>query len=100
MAELAIFLKVRTKPGQRDALKALWEQHLKDRAAANAMQSRYVYAFDAQDENVIHMAEVYETRAAFEENAQADWFAAYMKEAMPLLDGEPEFHMAIPQWIK
>ena len=64
------------------------------------MQSRYVYAFDSQDENVIRITEVYETMAAFEENSKAEWFAAYMQEAMPLLDGEPEFHMATPQWIK
>lgn len=100
MAELALFLTVRTKPGKRDELFALWEKHLKPRAAANDAQSQYVYAFDAQDDNVIRMMEVYETAAAFEQNSGQDWFAAYMQEAMPLLDGEPEFHMAAPQWVK
>ena len=100
MAELAIFLTVRTKPGKREELKALWEQYLKQRAAQNEMQSHYVYAFDSQDENVIRITEVYETMAAFQANSQADWFSAYMQEAMSLLDGEPEFHMATPQWIK
>ena len=78
----------------------LWEQHLKQRAEQNEMQSRYVFAFDSQDENVIRITEVYETMAAFEENSQSEWFAAYMQETMPLLDGEPEFHMATPQWVK
>jgi quinol monooxygenase YgiN len=100
MAEIALFLTVRTHPGQRDALKTLWETHLKERAAANDAQSHYVYAFDAADENVIRICEIYETRAAFEANAGADWFAAYMAAAMPLLDGQPEFHMAMPQWVK
>ena len=61
MAGLAIFLTVRTKPGKREQLKALWEQQLKQRAAQNEMQSHYVYAFDSQDENVIRITEVYET---------------------------------------
>lgn len=100
MAELVLFLTVKTKPGKRDELKALWERHLKQRAAENPAQSHYVYAFDAQDENVIRIMEVYETQAALEENAQQGWFAAYMQEAMPLLDGEPEVHRAAPQWIK
>lgn len=78
----------------------MWEQHLKHRAEKNESQSRYVYAFDLQDENIIRITEVYETKAAFDANSQGDWFAAYMQEAMPLLDGEPEFHMAAPQWIK
>jgi quinol monooxygenase YgiN len=100
MAELALFTTVRTKPGKRDALKALWDVHLKDRAAVNDQQSRYIYAFDAVDENLIRICEVYETRAGFEANAGQDWFTAYMAEAMPLIDGQPEFHMAAPQWVK
>lgn len=100
MAELALFLTVRTKPGKRDELKALWEQHLKQRAAGNEAQTHYVYAYDMQDENIIRITEVYSTMAAFEDNSQKEWFAAYMQEAMPLIEGQPEFHMALPQWVK
>jgi len=101
MAELAIFLTVKTKPGKRNALAALWKQHLKQRAAAeNDAQSRYIYAFDSLDEYIIRITEVYETMAAFERNAQAEWFSTYMKEVEPLIDGEPEFNMAAPQWVK
>ena len=100
MADLALFITVRTKPGKREELKALWEAHLKPRATANDAQSHYVYAFDAQDENTIRIMEIYETRAAFEENAATNWFATYMQEAMPLLEGEPEIYMATPQWVK
>ncbi len=100
MADLALFITVRTKPGQRDALKDLWEQHLKPRAAANDAQSRYVFSYDLHDENMVRMAEVYETEAAFKENAGGSWFADYMAAAGPLIDGAPEVHMAAPQWVK
>ena len=100
MSELALFLTVKAQPGKRDALKELWEEHLKPRATNNPHQTHYVYAYDAQDENIIRISEVYATAAAFEENSGAEWFAEYMKLAIPLLDGEPEFHMAIPQWVK
>jgi len=100
MAELALFLTVKTKPGKRDALKSLWEQHLKQRAEINESQSRYVYAYDLHDENIIRITEVYETVAAFEENSKQEWFSEYMKAAAPFLDGDPEFHMAVPQWVK
>jgi quinol monooxygenase YgiN len=100
MADLALFITVRTQPGKRDALKALWEEHLKPRAAANASQSRYVFSYDLHDADVIRLAEVYETETAFQENASGPWFAAYMKAAAPLLAGEPEVHMAAPQWVK
>ena len=83
MAQLALFLTIRTKPGKRDALKTLWEQHLKRRAEENEFQSSYVYAFDLHDGNVVRITEVYETKSAFEENSQAGWFAEYMKVAAP-----------------
>ena len=100
MAELALFLTVKTKPSKREALKALWEHHLKHRASENEAQTKYVYAYDSQDENTTRIMEVYETMAAFEENSKQGWFAEYMQEAMPLLDGEPQVCMAVPQWIK
>lgn len=34
--EVALFLTIKTQPGQRDALVALWDKHLKTRAAENA----------------------------------------------------------------
>lgn len=100
MADLALFITVRTKPGKRDALKALWEEHLQPRAAENDAQSRYVFSYDLHDANVVRMAEVYETEAAFKENASGPWFADYMAACGPLIEGEPEVHMAAPQWVK
>lgn len=100
MHDVALFLTIRTQPGQRDALIALWDKHLKDRAADNPAQVRYVIARDMADDTILRITEVYDTMAAFEENAQAPWFGAYMAEAAPLLAGEPEFHMAAPHWVK
>ena len=100
MAETALFLTIKTQPGQRDALVALWEKHLRSRAAENDNQIRYVFALDLADADTIRIAEVYATQAAFEANSQAPWFAEYMAEAGPLLAGQPEFHMAQPHWVK
>jgi len=35
MTKVALFIKSKAKPGKRDALRALWETHLRDSAAAN-----------------------------------------------------------------
>ena len=99
-AEVALFLTVKTQPGKREALVALWEKHLQARAAENKDQTRYVFALDMADRDVIRISEVYATQAAFEENSRAPWFAEYMAEAGPLLAGQPEFAMAVPHWIK
>lgn len=100
MAELALFLTIKTQPGKRNDLVALWERHLRDRARESDQQIRYVLALDMADPDTIRISEVYATKAAFEANAQAPWFAEYMAEAGPLLATEPEFHMTIPHWVK
>ncbi len=99
-AEVALFLTVKTQPGQRDQLIALWEKHLKARAQENEAQIRYVIARDAADPDTLRITEVYATQAAFEANSQAPWFGEYMAEAGPLLAGQPEFHMGTPHWVK
>ncbi len=98
--EIALFLTVKTQPGQRDALVALWEKHLMTRAADDASHLSYVFALDLQDQDTVHITEVYKTQAAFQSNSQSDWFAAYMAEVGPLLAEEPAFAMASPYWLK
>ncbi|MEL6426517.1 MAG: antibiotic biosynthesis monooxygenase [Pseudomonadota bacterium] len=98
--EVALFLTIKTQPGQRDSLVALWEAHLKTRAEQNVEHVSYVFALDMGDPDTVHITEVYATQAAFEANAQSPWFSAYMAEAGKLLAGEPSFAMASPYWVK
>ena len=99
-SEVALFLTIKTQPGQRDALVDLWDAHLKSRAADNAAHVSYVFALDMADPDTVHITEVYATQAAFQANAQSPWFADYMAEAGPLIAGEPGFAMASPYWVK
>ncbi len=98
--EVALFLKIKTQPGQRDALIALWDEHLRTRAAENADHVSYVFALDMGDPDTVHITEVYSTQAAFKASSQSPWFAAYMAKAAELLAGEPGFVMAKPYWVK
>ncbi len=95
-----LFIKVRSKEGQRDNLRALWEKHLKQRAAENTTQEVYFYCYDNQDQNLICMFEYYTDSEEIQHNSKTSWFQSYMQEAIPLLDGEPEVNMASPIWIK
>ena len=98
--EVALFLTIKTLPGQRDALVSLWDAHLKDRATEDANHVSYIFALDMMDADTVHISEVYATQAAFEANTQSAWFAAYMSKAGALLAGEPAFAMASPHWVK
>jgi quinol monooxygenase YgiN len=99
-AKTMLILTVKTKPGRRDALRALWDEHLRPRAEANAAQELYLYAYDAQDPDTVHLVEVYSGTVAMQDNATAPWFADYMHAAAPLLEGRPRLITAQPQWAK
>ena len=86
------------QPGKRDELFALYREHLAPRAQANDAQEVVVWCADQQDPDVFVLFELYRDAEALGANAGADWFAAYMQAAMPLLAGEPQVTMATPMW--
>jgi len=100
MSDTVLFLTVRAQPGQRDALRALWDTHLRPRAADNPAQATYFYCYSDSDPDTIHMFEHYTDAAALAENAQAPFFADFLAEAAPLMAGAPEVAQATPVWIK
>ena len=100
MRKTVLMLTVRTKPGKRDELRAVWDEHLRPRAEGNVAQELYVYCYDAQDPDVIHMIEVYGDPEEMQRNAEAPWFAEYMRVAAPLIAGPPRMVTAEPKWAK
>ena len=100
MASVATIVSGRTKPGKRDELYKLFEQHLAPRATKNDAQKVVVWMADNNDPQAFHLFEIYHDAAAMEANSKADWFWAYMSQAGPLLDGQPEMKLAAPRWTK
>ena len=100
MPQLAIFVTLKSKPGKRGALLELWRERVQKRAAENPLETSYVYSFDMRDDTVVTITEVFESMEAFHLTSHSEWFKAYMKEVAQLLDGEPKYHMATPQWTK
>ncbi len=96
--KVAIVVKSTAAPGKRDELFELYRNHLAPRAEANEDQEVVVWCADQQNPDVFVLFEIYRNAEALGANAGADWFAAYMAEAMPLLAGEPEVLMAEPRW--
>ncbi len=97
---LALFVKTRTMPGKRDQVRGLFQKHLAPKAEANPAQEIVIWCDDEHDPDVFHFFEIYNDRKAFEASSQAPWAAEYMKEVMPLLQGQPEVGFATPRWAK
>lgn len=86
------------RPGKRDELFSLYQEHLAPRAEANEAQEVVVWCADQHDPDSFVLFELYRDAEALGANARADWFEAYMAAAMPLLAGEPQVTMATPMW--
>jgi quinol monooxygenase YgiN len=100
MAKLTLILEAKAKPGKRDELRALWDEHLRRRAEANGAQELYLYCYDQGDPDTVRLIEVYSDRAAMDANAGAAWFADYMRATGPLLAEPPKMALAEPVWAK
>jgi quinol monooxygenase YgiN len=87
------------RPGKRDALFAAFERHLGPRALADDAQAVVVWSA-LDDPDGFQLFEVYTDPSAAAANAKADWFAAYVAEARPLLAGPPTMTQGVPRWTK
>lgn len=100
MAKIALILKNRSRPGKRDEVRRLYEQHLTPRANANTEQEVVVWCDDKNNPDFFYLFEIYANEQAPMANANALWFAEYLKAAGPLLVGQGEMFSATPKWAK
>ena len=100
MPKIALFIKTRVIPGKRDAVKRLWESHLKGRVEKSNAQKVYFFCYDRDDENIVCLFEYYDDSSVMDKNAESAWFAKYMEQVGPLLDGWPEVTTMDPMWVK
>jgi quinol monooxygenase YgiN len=97
---VVLTLRGRTKAGKREDLFTLFETHLAPRAEKNGSQPLVVWAADRDDADRFSLIEIYDDAAAAMANAEARWFADYVRASIPLLDGVPEMTTGTPKWVK
>lgn len=100
MSKTALFIHHNTLPGQREAVRAVWEKHLRPAIAANSAHQAYFYCFDDNDPDSISVYQQYEDAAAQQDFVKGPFYKAYIDEVSPLLAGEPQIWTANVQWSK
>ena len=97
---LALFVKLRTKPGKRDEVKRLWEEHVKPHSESEGAVNVSCYCYATEDEDAIWLFELLSSPSALKETMQSEWLATYQNAIRPLLMAPPEITTATPVWIK
>ena len=100
MQSVAVFISHTAKPGQRDALKAVWMRLMAPAIAANPDHLGYVYSFDTADADSVGAFQVYSSAEAMQAFLKHPSYLAYVAESRPLLAKEPQVRILDPQWVK
>lgn len=100
MERVALFIRHTTQPGQREAVKAIWEQHMAPAIAQNPGHEAYFYCFNQHDPDSIVVYQQYASVTASQTFLTHPSYLTYLAAVEGLLVGPPEVTAAIPQWIK
>lgn len=100
MSKVALFIKHKTLPGKRDAVRQVWMRHMQPNIERNPAHEAYFYCFDNNDPDSICAFQQYTDLASSQAFLQTETYAAYLREVEPLLAGPPEVTALTPRWIK
>lgn len=100
MPKTALFITHHVRPGQRDAVRDVWERRMAPAISANPDHEAYFYCLDPASPDAICAFQLYrspEAAAAFVTTAA---YLAYEQEVAPLLVGPPDVKPLVPIWSK
>ena len=100
MSKIALFIRHQAKPGQREELRRIWEEHVKPRAAANPEHEAYYFCYDHADPDVVSVFQLYRDEAAMQAFLGGDWYPAYLKEVSQVVAAPPQLSPASLVWDK
>ena len=100
MSTLGVFIDHCTKPGQRDAVRAVWLRHMAPAISVNPGHLDYFYGLADDDSDSLLVFQRYASRGAAQEFLLTAAYRAYLREVEPLLLGPPTVRTAAIAWCK
>ncbi|WP_104129718.1 putative quinol monooxygenase [Cryobacterium sp. N21] len=100
MSQIAVLITHRTKPGQRDAVRAIWHRHMAPAVQANDGHDAYFYCVDPAVPDVVCAFQVYRDAAASAAFLTTAAYRDYEHEVTPLLLGPPDVKQLVLVWSK
>lgn len=81
-------------------MQAIWEKHVKPRAAANPQHLAYYFCFDDSDPDVVSVFQLYQSNEAMADFLAGDWYPLYLVEVAGVVAEPPQVLPASPIWQK
>ena len=100
MNPVALYVRHQAKPGMREQMRAVWEKHVKPRAAVNPGHLEYFFCHDDTDPDVVMVFQLYRDQAALDGFLAGDWYPAYLAEVAKVVAEPPRIVPAALVWRK
>jgi quinol monooxygenase YgiN len=100
MSSTAILVSGRAKEGQRDAIYALYCEHVVPHVAADDRLRAVVWSDDDDDPDVWHLVEVFREGSSHRQLLGAPWFQAYVEHAAPLAAEPATVRLLTTRWMR
>ena len=100
MEHVAILVTHRTREGQREAVRAIWEEHMAPAVTSNPGHLSYTYCYDDVDPDVICAFQVYRDAGEAAGFQRTPAYGAYEEAVASLLAGSPSVQRLTPMWSK
>lgn len=100
MPTTALFIVHKTKPGKREAVKAIWLKHMAPAVQSNPGHLAYFYNFDNNDADSICAFQQYASPEDAKAFLETESYLTYLAESKDLLEHEPKVFYLSPQWSK
>lgn len=98
--QVALIVRHRTKPGQRDAMRAVWERYIKPNVSQNPGHLAYYFNTVEDDPDGVVAFQIFTDHAAKDAFLASDWYPEYLEEVSPHIAEPPEITTASVAWSK
>ena len=100
MDPIALFVRHKAKPGQRNAVREIWEHYVKPRAAANPGHLEYFLCYDIEDPDTVVVFQLYRDQAALDDFLAGAWYSEYLQAVSAVVAKLSEILPATLVWQK
>jgi quinol monooxygenase YgiN len=99
MNPIALFIRHKAKPGQRDAMREIWEHYVKpERLPIRGILNFFCY--DIKDPDTLVVFQLYRDQAAMDKFLAGAWYSEYLKAVSEVVAKPPEILPATLVWRK
>lgn len=99
MPKVALFITHQARPGQRDALHALWAQYMPDAINNNPGHEHYFYCLDEAEPDTLRVFQLYRDETAASAFLNHPSYLAYKAASEHLIE-RTDLSRAEPVWFK